>query len=323
TPGWPGPTAPPQPRRNPVRWWYAAPTSCTATGDGTTPPRSPVPTTAGFVPGTWPSPTPRGSSASSIGSRTCSSPVGRTSTRPRSRTFYTHTLPSTTVRWWAYPTPPGARSVTPTSSSTTVPRSPTKNWSNTAVHAWPATRPRCSSASSPSCHATPPANSSDTVCVTALDLPRPTPPETATNGETPMPTTVDGLDELRTLAGTDLGHSSWLEITQERVDRFADATDDHQWIHVDPERAADSPFGGPIAHGHLTLSLVIPLFSQILVIEGVSVSINYGMNKVRFISPVPVGSRIRLAATVLEVTDVPGGVQLVVDNRIEVEGQDK
>src|SRR5699024_7244093 len=298
TPGWPGPTAPPQPRRNPVRWWYAAPTSCTATGDGTTPPRSPVPTTAGFVPGTWPSPTPRGSSASSIGSQTCSSPVGststrprsrtfythylpattvrwwadttpprspvpttagfvpgtwpsptprgssassigsqtcsspvgRTSTRPRSRTFYTHTLPSTTVRWWAYPTPPGARSVTPTSSSTTVPRSPTKNWSNTAVHAWPATRPRCSSASSPSCHATPPANSSDTVCVTALDLPRPTPPETATNGETPMPTTVDGLDELRTLAGTDLGHSSWLEITQERVDRFADATDDHQWI---------------------------------------------------------------------------------------------
>lgn len=138
-----------------------------------------------------------------------------------------------------------------------------------------------------------------------------------------MPTTVYGLDELRTLAGTDLGHSSWLEITQERVDRFADATDDHQWIHVDPERAADSPFGGPIAHGHLTLSLVIPLFSQILVIEGVSVSINYGMNKVRFISPVPVGSRIRLAATVLEVTDVPGGVQLVVDNRIEVEGQDK
>lgn len=138
-----------------------------------------------------------------------------------------------------------------------------------------------------------------------------------------MPTTVYGLDELRTLAGTDLGHSSWLEITQERVDRFADATDDHQWIHVDPERAADSPFGGPIAHGHLTLSLVIPLFSQILVIEGVSVSINYGMNKVRFISPVPVGSRIRLAATVLEVTDVPGGVQLVVDNRIEIEGQDK
>ena len=138
-----------------------------------------------------------------------------------------------------------------------------------------------------------------------------------------MPTTVYGLDELRTLAGTDLGHSSWLEITQERVDRFADATDDHQWIHVDPERAADSLFGGPIAHGHLTLSLVIPLFSQILVIEGVSVSINYGMNKVRFISPVPVGSRIRLAATVLEVTDVPGGVQLVVDNRIEVEGQDK
>ena len=138
-----------------------------------------------------------------------------------------------------------------------------------------------------------------------------------------MPTTVNGLDELRALAGTDLGHSSWLEITQERVDRFADATDDHQWIHVDPERAADGPFGGAIAHGHLTLSLVIPLFSEILVIEGVSVSVNYGMNKVRFIAPVPVGSRIRLAATVAEVTDVPGGVQLVVDNRIEIEGQDK
>lgn len=138
-----------------------------------------------------------------------------------------------------------------------------------------------------------------------------------------MPTTVNGLDELRATAGTDLGHSSWLEITQERVDRFAEATDDHQWIHVDPERAVDGPYGGTIAHGHLTLSLVIPLFSEILVIEGVSVSVNYGLNKVRFISPVPVGSRIRLAATVAEVTDVPGGVQVVVDCRIEIEGQDK
>lgn len=138
-----------------------------------------------------------------------------------------------------------------------------------------------------------------------------------------MPTTVNGIDELRAAAGKDLGHSSWLEIDQARVDTFADATDDHQWIHVDPERAKDGPFGKAIAHGYLTLSLVIPLFSELLVIEGVSVSVNYGLNKVRFISPVPVGSRIRLAATLTEVTDVSGGVQVVVDARLEIEGQDR
>ncbi|RKS09211.1 acyl dehydratase [Nocardiopsis sp. Huas11] len=138
-----------------------------------------------------------------------------------------------------------------------------------------------------------------------------------------MPITVNGLDEIRAAAGRDLGHSSWLEIDQKRVNLFADATDDHQWIHVDPDRAASGPFGGPIAHGYLTLSLVIPLFSELLVMEGVSVSINYGLNKVRFISPVPVGSRIRMAATLAEVTDVRGGVQCVVDATVEIEGQDK
>ncbi len=138
-----------------------------------------------------------------------------------------------------------------------------------------------------------------------------------------MPTTVNGTDGLRAANGLDLGHSSWLEIGQTRVNTFADAADDHQWIHVDPEKAKESPFGGPIAHGFLTLSLVIPMFSELLVIEGVSVKLNYGLNKVRFMAPVPVGSRIRLAATLSEVTDVPGGVQVVVDGRIEIEGQDK
>ncbi|GAB3721772.1 MaoC family dehydratase [Nocardiopsis nanhaiensis] len=138
-----------------------------------------------------------------------------------------------------------------------------------------------------------------------------------------MPTTVNGIDELRAAAGKDLGHSSWMEVAQERVNTFADATDDHQWIHVDPERAKDSPFGGAIAHGYLTLALLIPLFSEVLVIEGVSVKVNYGLNKVRFIAPVPVGSRVRLAATLAEVTDVSGGVQVVVDGRMEVEGQER
>src|SRR6185437_6372568 len=102
----------------------------------------------------------------------------------------------------------------------------------------------------------------------------------------PMPRTANGLDELRALAGTDLGYTDWLEITQDRVDTFADATDDHQWIHVDPERAATGPFGGTIAHGYLTLSLIIPLFNQLLEITGTSMSLNYGLDRVRFPSPV-------------------------------------
>jgi len=136
--------------------------------------------------------------------------------------------------------------------------------------------------------------------------------------------TATGLDEIKALAGKDLGHGDWLEITQDRVDTFADATDDHQWIHVDAEKAADGPFGGTIAHGYLTLSLVIPLFNDLLAIRGVKMSINYGLEKVRFPSPVKVGARIRLAASVAEVTDVPGdGVQMVCDFTVEIEGSDK
>lgn len=139
-----------------------------------------------------------------------------------------------------------------------------------------------------------------------------------------MTTTVNGLDELKKLAGADLGATDWLEVTQERVNTFADATDDHQWIHVDVERAKQGPFGGPIAHGYLTLSLVIPLFTQLLAIEGITMGVNYGLEKVRFPSPVPVGSRIRLAAKVADVKEVPGnGVESRFDFTVEVEGSEK
>jgi acyl dehydratase len=132
--------------------------------------------------------------------------------------------------------------------------------------------------------------------------------------------TVHGLDEIKALAGRDLGHSSWLEITQERVNTFADATGDHQWIHVDVERAKAGPFGGPIAHGYLTLSLVIPLFGEILKIEGIKMGVNYGLEKVRFPHPVPVGSKIRLNAKVVSVEDVAGGTQSTFDFTVEIDG---
>ena len=136
--------------------------------------------------------------------------------------------------------------------------------------------------------------------------------------------TVHGLDEIKALEGRDLGHSDWLEITQDRVNAFADATGDHQWIHVDVERAAAGPFGGPIAHGYLTLSLVIPLFTELLEITGTTMSVNYGLEKVRFPHPVRVGSKIRLAAVVAEVTEVAGnGVQMVLDFAVEIDGQPK
>ncbi|MFE6822300.1 MaoC family dehydratase [Streptomyces sp. NPDC057690] len=135
-----------------------------------------------------------------------------------------------------------------------------------------------------------------------------------------MSITVNGLDELKKLAGSDLGTSEWIDVTQERIDTFADATGDHQWIHVDPERAAAGPFGAPIAHGYLTLSLFIPLFTELLDVQGVTTKVNYGLNKVRFPSPVKVGSRIRLVAKLAEVEDVPGGVQITVDGAIEIEG---
>jgi acyl dehydratase len=136
--------------------------------------------------------------------------------------------------------------------------------------------------------------------------------------------TVTGLDELQTLTGRDLGHSSWLEITQDRLNTFADATGDHQWIHVDPERARSGPFHGTIAHGYLTLSLVIPLFSELLEIRGIRMGINYGLDKVRFPHPVPVGSKIRLAARVAGVEPVAGdGVQMALDFTVEIDGVEK
>ncbi|MFD5756754.1 MaoC family dehydratase, partial [Streptomyces sp. NPDC127044] len=121
----------------------------------------------------------------------------------------------------------------------------------------------------------------------------------------------------------DSGTCVWIAVTQERINTFADATGDHQWIHVDPQRAAEGPFGAPIAHGYLTLSLFIPLFTGLLEVEGVSTKVNYGLNKVRFPAPVKVGSRIRLVARLASVEDVPGGVQIAVDGTIEIDGGGK
>ncbi|MFD3311597.1 MaoC family dehydratase [Streptomyces sp. NPDC058694] len=135
-----------------------------------------------------------------------------------------------------------------------------------------------------------------------------------------MTITVNGIDELKKLAGSDLGTSEWIEVTQERINTFADATGDHQWIHVDEEKAKAGPFGAPIAHGYLTLSLFIPLFTELLDVQGVTTKVNYGLNKVRFPSPVKVGSRIRLVGRLADVEDVPGGVQIAVDGTIEIEG---
>jgi 3-oxocholest-4-en-26-oate---CoA ligase len=137
------------------------------------------------------------------------------------------------------------------------------------------------------------------------------------------PTVVTGIDGVKSLVGQQLGPSDWEEITQERVNLFADATGDHQWIHVDPQRAAAGPFHGTIAHGYLTLSLIPYLMPKILKIEGFSAGINYGSDRVRFPAPVPVGSKLRCVATVDAVTDVPGGVQATVTVTIEVEGQSK
>jgi acyl dehydratase len=129
--------------------------------------------------------------------------------------------------------------------------------------------------------------------------------------------------ELPSLEGQDLGSSGWLEVSQERINTFAHATDDHQYIHVDPVRAKNSPFGTTIAHGFLTLSLFIPMWSQILEVTDASTLLNYGLDKVRFTSPVPAGSKIRLNATLREVVEVEGGYQLHVDATVEIEGQER
>ncbi|WP_345763460.1 MaoC family dehydratase [Diaminobutyricibacter sp. McL0608] len=137
-----------------------------------------------------------------------------------------------------------------------------------------------------------------------------------------MTTTVSYAD-VPGMSGTDLGWTDWLDVTQERVNLFADATDDHQWIHIDSERAKDGPFGGAIAHGFLSLSLTVKFWSELLDVDGVSTKVNYGLDKVRFVSPVKVGARVRMNAIIAEVTEVAGGYQFAVDQTIEIEGGDK
>ncbi|MEV6014007.1 MaoC family dehydratase [Streptomyces sp. NPDC002667] len=137
------------------------------------------------------------------------------------------------------------------------------------------------------------------------------------------PRTFATVEELRGAVGEQLGHTDWVEIEQKRIDLFAEATGDHQWIHVDPEKAAAGPFGTTIAHGYLTLSL-LPLFGpQLISVEGVRMGVNYGTNKVRFPAPVPVGSRLRATGTITAVDDVPGGVQVSLAFTVEREGGDK
>ncbi|MFD8640455.1 MaoC family dehydratase [Streptomyces zaomyceticus] len=137
------------------------------------------------------------------------------------------------------------------------------------------------------------------------------------------PRIFTSAEELRAGVGEQLGHSDWVEIDQKRIDLFADATGDHQWIHVDPERAADGPFGTTIAHGYLTLSL-LPLFvPQVMRVEGMKMGLNYGTEKVRFPAPVPVGSRLRATAVLTEVAEAGGGVQVTATVTVEREGSEK
>jgi acyl dehydratase len=132
------------------------------------------------------------------------------------------------------------------------------------------------------------------------------------------------LERLQSLIGEEIGVSNWWEITQERVDAFAGATDDHQFIHVNPELAAQTPFGGTIAHGFLTLSLSVPMATEVpLDVGNPLMGVNYGLDKVRFPAPVPVGSRIRLRVTLDEVSEVPGGLHLEQTMTTEIEGEDK
>ena len=131
------------------------------------------------------------------------------------------------------------------------------------------------------------------------------------------------IEELRDAAGTDLGYSDWILIDQDRINKFADATDDHQWIHLDAERAAAGPFKTTIAHGYLTLSMLPALTSGMLRVEGIRMAVNYGVNKVRFPAPVPVNARIRSHVEIISVDEVEGGVQVASRVTIEREGGDK
>lgn len=136
-----------------------------------------------------------------------------------------------------------------------------------------------------------------------------------------MATVVQDPASLLDMVGADLGTTDWVELSQQRIDTFADATGDHQWIHVDVERAlAESPFGGPIAHGYLTLSLVNLFLPQLVEVRGASMGVNVGLDKVRFPAPVPAGSRVRGTAKVVSAEEARGGVQVVVRVAVEVEG---
>ncbi len=131
------------------------------------------------------------------------------------------------------------------------------------------------------------------------------------------------FEEIEAAAGTELGASDWVQVTQQRVNQFADATGDHQWIHVDIERAKSGPFGGTIAHGYLTLSLVPWLGSMVFSLQTPGAKLNYGVNKVRFMNPVKVGSKVRLRVSINDVVDIPTGKQLTVGHVVEIEGEEK
>jgi acyl dehydratase len=135
--------------------------------------------------------------------------------------------------------------------------------------------------------------------------------------------TITGIEELKKAEGETLGTSGWHEVTQKDIDAFADVTGDHQWIHVDPERAKDTPFGGTIAHGYYTLSLAPSLSEEIFAVEGVAFGVNYGLNKVRFPAPLPVGGKVRMTAKVAGVEDIQGGAQLTLELTFEHEGSEK
>jgi acyl dehydratase len=136
-------------------------------------------------------------------------------------------------------------------------------------------------------------------------------------------TTITGLDGLRAARGSEIGVTEWREVTQDEIDVFAAATGDHQWIHVDPERAAQSPLGGTIAHGLYTLSIAPAMTESLLSFEGFAFALNYGYNRVRFPAPLRVGSRLRMRATLSEVEDIPGGAQITIIQTFEAEGTEK
>lgn len=128
------------------------------------------------------------------------------------------------------------------------------------------------------------------------------------------------LDELRSAVGKDLGTSDWITVTQDRIDVFAECTEDRQWIHVDRVRAANGPFGGPIAHGYLTLSLLSRFLEDLVQVEDVATAVNYGLDRVRFPAPVPAGARVRARGRIASIDEVPGGVQVAIDVTVECDG---